>query len=46
MEKKINNAISYYLKYRHYGCSREDSANYFADSYKEYLILLDHLKPF
>ena len=49
MEQKINNAISYYLKFRHYGdCNRikNDAANYFADSYEEYLILWDHLKKF
>ena len=49
MEKKIHNAISYYLKYRHYGDStkvKNDAANYFADSYDEYLILLEHLKKF
>lgn len=49
MEKKIKNAISYFLKYRHCWrnpATREDAANYFADSYEEYLILLDHLKKF
>lgn len=46
MDKKIKNAISYYLKYRHYGCSKADAANYMADSYKEYLVLLDHLEKF
>lgn len=47
MEKKINNAIRYYLMYRHYGnptSVKNDAANYFADSYEEYLILWDHLK--
>ena len=49
MEKKINNAISYFLKYRHYGDSKavmNDAANYFADSYEEYLTLWDHLDNF
>lgn len=49
MEKKIQNAISYFLKYRHYGDHtkvKNDAANYFADSYEEYLILHEHLARF
>ena len=46
MNKKISNAISYYLRFRHDGASRADAANYFADSYEEYLILLEHLEEF
>ena len=46
MEKKILTTASYYLRFRHCGVSREDAANYFADSYKEYIILLDHLEKF
>ena len=46
MEKKIQTATSYYLKFRHCGVSREDAANYFADSFGEYLILLNHLAKF
>lgn len=49
MDKKIKNAISYYLKHRHYGDDtriKNDAANYFADSYEEYLILWDQLKKF
>lgn len=49
MEKKIKNAISYYLKYRHYGDStsvKNDAANIFADSYEEYLILWEHLNKY
>ena len=49
MEKKINNAISYFLKYRHpydEESFKMVAANYFADSYEEYLILLECLKNY
>lgn len=46
MEKKILTTTSYYLQFRHDGATREDAANYFADSYEEYLVLLNHLKKF
>ena len=49
MEKKINKAISYYLKYRHsfdHSAFKKEAANYFADSYEEYLILLNHLEAY
>lgn len=47
MKKKIQNAISYYRRYRHFGDSNavmKEAANYFADSYEEYILILDHLK--
>ena len=46
MENKIQKATSYYLRYRHFGdptAVKKEAANYFADSYEEYLILLNHL---
>ena len=46
MEKKILTTTCYYLRVRHDGATREDAANYFADSYEEYLVLLNHLKKF
>lgn len=49
MDKKILNAISYFLQYRHPYDPEEFkkvAANYFADSYEEYLILLNHLKKY
>lgn len=49
MENKINKAISYYLRYRHYfdhAAFKKEAANYFADSYEEYLVLLDHLEAY
>ena len=51
MEKKIKNAIQYYLMYRHgykgdFKSFKKEAANYFADSYEEYLILLSHLEKF
>lgn len=47
MDRKIKNATSYYFKYRLFGdhnSVKNDAANYFADSYEEYLILWDHLR--
>ncbi len=49
MEKKLKNAIDYFLKWRHYYDSKafkKEAANYFADSYEEYMILLKHLEKF
>ena len=49
MEKKINKAISYDLRYRHsfdHSAFKKEAANYFADSYEEYCILLNHLEAY
>jgi hypothetical protein len=49
MEKKIHNAISLFLQLRHSKddkSAKKDAANYFADSYEEYLALLDHLDKY
>ncbi len=50
MKEKIQKATSYYLKYRNSfdnsafkSAFKKEAANYFADSYEEYLILLNHL---
>lgn len=49
MEKKIHNAISIFMQWRHSmddKAAKNDAANYFADSYEEYLILWNHLDEY
>ena len=49
MEKKIHNAISFFLQRRHSKddeVAKNDAANYFADTYDEYLILWNHLNEY